>query len=79
MDFYKATIQSDFSNNKLKLIIVVREDLQNKLMIGSIWDPTASMRTLKYLLAYSAKHKSKVQQLDFIGLFLQANVKHIFL
>ena len=34
------------------------------------------MRTLKYLLADAAKHKSRVHQLDFIGSFLQANVKN---
>ena len=34
------------------------------------------MRTLKYFLAESAKHKARVHQLDFIGAFLQANVKN---
>ena len=34
------------------------------------------MRTLKYFLADAAKHKSRVHQLYFIGLFLQANVKN---
>ena len=33
------------------------------------------MRTMKYLLEYAAKHKVRVHQLDFIGAFLQANVK----
>ena len=33
------------------------------------------MRTLKYFLADAAKHKARVHQLDFIGAFLQANVK----
>ena len=45
-------------------------------MIGDTWSPTASMRTLKYFLADAAKHKSRVHQLDFIGAFLQANVKN---
>ena len=35
------------------------------------------MRTLKYLLEYAAKHKSRVYQLDFIGAFLQEKVKNI--
>ena len=43
-------------------------------MIGDTWSPTASMRTLKYFLADTAKHKARVHQLDFIGAFLQANV-----
>ena len=50
----------------LNLRIVVRGDLNNKKTIGDTWDPTASMRTLKYFLADSAKHKSRVHQLDFI-------------
>ena len=46
-------------------------------MIGDIWSPTASMRTLKCFLADAAKHKSRVRQLYFIGEFLQAKVKNI--
>ena len=34
------------------------------------------MMTLKYLLAYTAKHKEGVHQLDFIVSFLQAKVKN---
>ena len=34
------------------------------------------MRTLNYFLADASKHKARVQQLNFIGEFLQANVKH---
>ena len=67
MYVYKAKIQSDVSLDKLKLRIVVRGDLHNKEIIGDTWDPTALMRTLKYFLAYSTKHKSRVHQLDFIG------------
>ena len=76
MDVYKAKIQSYGSLDKLKLRIVVRGDLQNKEMIGDTWSPTASMRTLKYFLADVAKHKARVHQLDFIGSFLQDNVKN---
>ena len=35
------------------------------------------MRNLWYLFADSSNHKAIVYQLDFIGTFLQANVKHI--
>ena len=45
-------------------------------MVGDNWSPTASMRTLKYFLADPAKHKARVNQLDFIGSFLQAKVKN---
>ena len=40
MDVYKSKIQSDGSLDKLKLIIVVRGDFQNKEMIGDTWSPT---------------------------------------
>ena len=74
MDVYKAKIQYDGSLDKLKLRIVVRGDFQNKEMVGDTWSPTASMRTLKYFLAYAAKHKA-IFQLDFIGAFLQSQSK----
>ena len=48
-------------------------------MVGDTWSPTASMRNLKYFLAGSAKYRAIVHQLDFIGAFLQANVKNIVL
>ena len=76
MDVYKAKIQSDGSLDKLKLRIVVKGDLQNKEMIGDTWSQTASMRTLKYFLADAAKHEARFHQLDFVGAFLQANVKN---
>ena len=50
-----------------------------KVLIDAVGDqvsPTASMRTLKNFLADAAKHKARVHQLDFIGAFLQANVKN---
>ena len=75
MDVYKAKIQSDVSLDKLKLIIVVRGDLQNEEIIGDTWSPTSYMRTLKYFLADAAKHKSIVHQLGFIGAFLQSQIK----
>ena len=76
MDVYKAKIQSDGSLHKLKLIIVVIGDLQNKELVGDTWSPTSSMRTLKYFLGDEIKHKERVHQLDFIGAFLQAKVKN---
>ena len=76
MDVNKAKIQSYGILDKLKLRIVVRWDFQNKEMVGDTWSPTASMRTLKYFLGDAAKHKARVHKLDFIGAFLQANVKN---
>ena len=69
MDVYKSKIQYCGSIDKLKMIIVVRGDLQNNELVGDTWSPTASMRTWKYLLADASKQKSRVHQLDFIGAF----------
>ena len=76
MDVCKAKMQSDGSLDKLKFIIVVRGDLQNEEIIGDTWSPKSSISTLKYFLSDASKHKSRVHQLDFIEVFLQANVKH---
>ena len=45
-------------------------------MVGYAWSPTASKRTFKYFLADTAKHKAIVNQLYFIGTFLQAKVNN---
>ena len=45
-------------------------------MIGDTWDPKEPIRPLKYFLADEAKDKAGVHQWDFIGTFMQANVKH---
>ena len=74
----KRKNQSDGSLDNLKLRIVVRGDLQNKGMVGDTWSPTASMRTLKYFLSDSAKHRARVHQLYFIGKLLQAKLKNRF-
>ena len=76
MDVYKAKIKSYGSLDKLKLIIVVRGDLQNKWLVGDTWSPTASMRNLEYLLVDKSKNKSRAHQLYFIGAFLQEKVKN---
>ena len=60
MDVYKAKIQSDGSLDKLKLRILVGGYLYNKELVGYIWSPTASMRTLKYFLSDATKHNSIV-------------------
>ena len=75
MDVYKAKIQYEGSLDKIKLRVVVRRDLHNKEMVGDTWSPTTSMRTLKYFLADATKQKATVNQLYFIGAFLQAKVK----
>ena len=76
MYVYMENIQSDGSLDKLKLRIVVRGEFHNKEIIGDNWSPTEQASTLKYLLADDPTNKPIVHQLDFIGTFLQANVKH---
>jgi hypothetical protein len=79
MDTNKVKIKSDGSLDKLKCRIVVRGDLQDTAMEDS-WSPTAPFRALKMFLAGAARNKCRVYQLDFIGAFLQANVRgRIFL
>ena len=56
--------------------ISVKGDLCDKELVGDTWSPTASMRTLKYLLADATKHKARVHQLYFIGAFLQVKVNN---
>ena len=76
MDVCKAKIKSDGKFDKLKLIIVVIGDLQNKELVEDTCSPTASTRTLKYFLADTENQKARVHQLYFIGSFLQEKVKN---
>ena len=55
---------------------MVREDLQNKELVGNTWSPTASMRTLKCFLIDEANHMARVHQLGFIGALFQAKVNN---
>ena len=75
VDIYNVNIQYYGSIEKLKLIIVVRGDLQDTEMIGDTWYTISSMRNVKYFLVDYANHKAMVHQLDFIGTFIQANVR----
>ena len=62
--------QSDGSLDNSKLRIVVIGYLQNKVLVGDTWSPTASVRNLKYFLPDETKHKAIVHKLDFIRAFL---------
>ena len=72
----QGKIQFGGSIDKLKLRIWVRGYLHNKELVVDTWSPTACMRTLKYFLSDTTKHKARVHQLDFIAAFLQAKVKN---
>ena len=75
MDVYKENTQYIVSLDKSKLIIMVREYIQNKDLIEDTYSPKSSMRNLKYFLADAVKNKEIVHQLNFIGAFLKAKVK----
>ena len=79
MGIYKAKTQCDGSLDKLKLRIVVREDLHMKELVGDNWSQTASMRTLKYFLSDAPKHKERVYQLYLIGEFLREFLRICYL
>jgi hypothetical protein len=74
METNKVKIKSNGSLNKLKCRIVVRGDLQDTGMEDS-WSPTAPFRSLKMFLADAARNRCRVHRLDFVGAFLQANVR----
>ena len=76
MDVYKTNIQYDGNVDKLKLRTAVREDFQNKDLIGDTWSPTDSMRNLKYFILYSIKYKARVRLLVCIVSFLHSKVKN---
>ena len=61
---------------KLNWRIVVREYLQNNEIFRDTLDPTESMTTLTHFIADASKHRARVNQLDSIGAFIKANVKH---
>ena len=73
MEDLRVKILEDGMLDKLKVRIVVRGDLQKKLLEDiNNWSPTASHRSLKLFLANACKYKCRVRQLDFIGAYLQA-------
>ncbi|MGH7974584.1 MAG: hypothetical protein ACREBR_03580 [bacterium] len=78
MDTYRAKLKSNGTLDKLKVRIVVRGDLQKQQSHEDTWSPTASVKLLRVFLAHAARMKCRVKQLDFIGAFLQANVREEF-
>ncbi len=74
METNKVKIKSDGPLDKLNCRIVVRGDLQGRAM-GDSWSPTARFRSLKIFLTDAARNRCRVHHLDFVGAFLQANVR----
>ena len=71
----RVKILEDGSLDKLKNRLVVRGDIQKKMLDLLTWAPTASHHVLKLFLAYAAILQVQVDQLDFVGAFLQANMR----
>ena len=76
MDMIREKLQSYGSLDKLKLIIIVGWELQNKETIKDNLSLTSSTITLEYFPADSSKHKARVHQLYLIGALQKSNVKH---
>ncbi len=70
----QVKIKSNGSLDRLKCRIVVRHYLQDTAMEDS-WSPTAPFRSLKMFLADAARNRCRVHHLDFVGAFLQANIR----
>ena len=70
MDVYTAKMKSDRIFDKLKFIIVVRGYLKNKEIIVDVRYPAASMSNLKHFSAYDSNHKSMLQKLYFIVVYI---------
>ena len=68
----RVKIRADGNVEKFKCRIVFRGDLQCQLIS---WSPTASQRSLKLFLTDATCLTARVRQLDFIGAFLQANMR----
>ncbi len=75
MEIFKVKINSDSILNVLKMRLVVRGDLQDKLVAEDKWSPTTSFRSLKMFLAHDSRIKARVKQLNFVGAFLQAKTR----
>ena len=72
----KSKIQSDGSIDKVKLIIVVRGNMQNKELVGDTWSPIASMSNLKYFLADPVNHKARAHQLYIYWSNISGKIKN---
>jgi hypothetical protein len=75
MAIFEVKINCDGSLDKLKTRIVVRGDLQGKLIAEDKWFLTTSFWALKMFLAHACRLKARVKQLDFVGAFLQAKTR----
>ncbi len=74
METNKVKIKSDGSLDKLKYRIVVRADLQDTGMEDSL-SAIAPFRSFKMVLGDAARNRCRLHQLDFVGAFLQADVR----
>jgi Reverse transcriptase (RNA-dependent DNA polymerase) len=48
--------------------------MRDNVMIGDTWCPIAGFRALRIFLAYAARIKARIYQLDYVAAFLQAAV-----
>ena len=75
METFKVKITSAGLLDKGKTRICVRGDIQRKTITEDTWSPVSSFRLLKAFTAHAAKCKAIMFQLDYVGAFLQAQVR----
>jgi hypothetical protein len=72
---YRVKLNFDGTFEKLKTRIALRGDLMREnVFVPDTWCPIAGFRALKIFLAFAAKHKRRIYQLDYVVAFLQADV-----
>ncbi len=76
---FKAKPKSNGQLEKLKARCCARGDLEKHQDQDDNWSSCVSHLTVRTFIAYATKFKRNPKQLDFIGAYLQAEMKsHIF-
>ena len=73
---FRTKLKADGTVDKLKTRCCLRGDQQAQYSDYDTWCPIASFRELRLFLAWAARKKCRVYQLDFIGAFLQAKARN---
>ena len=72
---FKAKSKSDGSLDKLKARFCDRGDLEAHNDLFDNWSSCVSQRTVRAFIAHATKRQRIPKQLDFIGAYLQADMK----
>ena len=72
MKSYKCKVTLEGTIDKIKMRLCVQGNIRKQSLLQDNWLPTASHRIFKIWCVYASKCVTKIYQLDFIGVFLQA-------